>query len=505
MILHDPHRHELVVRSAEPDELDAWVLASAPRAVAYATSLLRDRDQAEDVVQDCYCRLLAHSARYDLPNDGLRLLLKAISHACINLRTRRHGGFSLFSREGRPLELADPSVPDPRGLLLDRELAEVIDRGLATLPVRQRAAIELKSQGHSLAEIAEILEVHANHVGVLVHRGRAALRTILAPYLRGREFMNSDLPTSPDVEILVHAYLRDQEQTVDPQRILVGVRSRRARRAAPRSFRRVAIARRWALAASAVVLLLGFAWSFRQTSAHADAVRLVREARATLATTPRDRSYRIGITLAPGSAERYPHLAALAGFECRLWTRADRFWVEGKRDSQVWTLGRDEHRHVWIAPEAGLGIDFQPEELPKPLDEALNLYHFDLDATLQVLATDFDTTLLPDTSDSGSPNVIRIGGTPRSDHPRPRLQKITVEIDQRTKVVRQVVLARVRDGRPVADVVFTFDPSGVQPDLAYRLAGHLDPDAPIYTDDQRLRRRHALIRFFGSLLLPQGE
>ena len=36
------------------DNLDAWVLATAPRAVAYARSLLRNPDEAEDVVQEAF-------------------------------------------------------------------------------------------------------------------------------------------------------------------------------------------------------------------------------------------------------------------------------------------------------------------------------------------------------------------------------------------------------------------------------------------------------------------
>ena len=50
-------------------DLDAWVLSTAPDAVAYAVSLLRDRAAAEDVVQDCYCRLLQKADVYDLPRE----------------------------------------------------------------------------------------------------------------------------------------------------------------------------------------------------------------------------------------------------------------------------------------------------------------------------------------------------------------------------------------------------------------------------------------------------
>ena len=74
----------------EPDEAgdsgyaDAWVLSTLPRAVAYAAGLLHDRASAEDVVHDCYCRLLRRADVYDLPRDGTRLLFRAITNACID-------------------------------------------------------------------------------------------------------------------------------------------------------------------------------------------------------------------------------------------------------------------------------------------------------------------------------------------------------------------------------------------------------------------------------------
>src|SRR5262245_9280357 len=74
---------------ASPGDLDALILATAPRAVAYAASLLRDAVLAEDVVQDCYCRLLQKAGEYDLPRDGAKLLFRAVTNACINHTTRR--------------------------------------------------------------------------------------------------------------------------------------------------------------------------------------------------------------------------------------------------------------------------------------------------------------------------------------------------------------------------------------------------------------------------------
>jgi RNA polymerase sigma-70 factor (ECF subfamily) len=169
------------------DDLDAWVLATAPRAVAYAQSLLRHREQAEDVVQDCYYRLLRKADDYDLPRDGLKLLLKAISNACINVRTRERTLRTLDPvgphSEVRGCGIVDQSVEEPERVLMTQELERAVERGLARLPVPQRAALELKSAGHSLEEIAMILEIRAGHAGVLVHRARKAMAEMLYPYV----------------------------------------------------------------------------------------------------------------------------------------------------------------------------------------------------------------------------------------------------------------------------------------------------------------------------------
>ncbi len=169
------------------DDLDAWVLATAPRAVAYAASLLRDRSLAEDVVQDCYCRLLQKAEVYDLPRDGDKLLFRAITNACINQNTRAHPVLSLDGfrdrRDGAGWEVADQHTQEPGQVMMGKELEQAIAEGLARLPVLHRAALELKSLGHSQQEIAELLSVTPSHAGVLIHRARKALAVYLAPFV----------------------------------------------------------------------------------------------------------------------------------------------------------------------------------------------------------------------------------------------------------------------------------------------------------------------------------
>ena len=176
-----------VSQQADPfQDLDSWVRTTLPRAVAYARSLLRDRSLADDLVHDCFVRLIRKRDVYDLKQDGVKLLFRAVTHACFNHNSRERQHFSLDRvglHDDRPIEVEDTRMNAPSQPLLDLELESVVASGLADLPPTQKAALELKALGHSLQEIAETLKVSASNAGVLVHRARQAMAQRLAPYL----------------------------------------------------------------------------------------------------------------------------------------------------------------------------------------------------------------------------------------------------------------------------------------------------------------------------------
>lgn len=166
------------------DEVRAWLAECLPRAIVYARSLVRDASEAEDVVQECVYRLLRRADRYDLPRDGTRLLYRAITNECLNRKTRGTSVVSLdrCDAQQQPLHerVADPRAEPPWKVVLTDELRSMLDEALDELPIAQRAALELRSLGHSLEEIAAALSVTANHAGVLVHRARQAVRARVA-------------------------------------------------------------------------------------------------------------------------------------------------------------------------------------------------------------------------------------------------------------------------------------------------------------------------------------
>jgi RNA polymerase sigma factor (sigma-70 family) len=144
---------------------------------------------AEDIVQDCYSRLLAKGDEYDLPRDGQKLLFKSITNACINHVQRRRPLVSLDAVEddregtGRGAWLADRAEADPPDHASHRELTDAVGAALGELPVSQRAVVELRSLGHPLSEIAGMLEISHANARVLLHRARRALAARLRPFL----------------------------------------------------------------------------------------------------------------------------------------------------------------------------------------------------------------------------------------------------------------------------------------------------------------------------------
>ena len=169
-------------------ELESWLKQVAPRAIAYARTLLNRPDSAEDLVQDVLCRLLDH-AEYDLLRDGEKLLFRSITNACINARSRRRQLLSLDAETGEGGsfldEIGGSSVGDPVEVLASEELMAAVERELKGLPAMQRAALELKATGKTLKEVAEALQVTVSNAGVLVHRARQTLKRRLGPMLPG--------------------------------------------------------------------------------------------------------------------------------------------------------------------------------------------------------------------------------------------------------------------------------------------------------------------------------
>jgi RNA polymerase sigma-70 factor, ECF subfamily len=145
-----------------------------PRLRRYARALTRNRDRADDLVQDTLSRALIKEQLWQ-PGSDLRAWLFTIMHNENVNNVRR------YARESATLDREQvatmlPATTDPSA---SRKMAE-LDRALAELPLEQRQVILLVGlEGMCYEEAAEILGVPVGTVRSRLSRGRSGLRELI--------------------------------------------------------------------------------------------------------------------------------------------------------------------------------------------------------------------------------------------------------------------------------------------------------------------------------------
>ena len=151
--------------------------------MTYATRMLRDRIQAEDVTQDAFLALYRHLAQ--VPPTAIRpWLYRVTRNLCLDLLRRRKFKLKLFrdvSRDedfepvpvdtaGRPDELAEAG-----------ESREAIEEAIQSLPTKFREAFLLcEIQGLSYEDASAVLGCPVKTVSTRLFRARQRFRAALA-------------------------------------------------------------------------------------------------------------------------------------------------------------------------------------------------------------------------------------------------------------------------------------------------------------------------------------
>jgi RNA polymerase sigma-70 factor (ECF subfamily) len=169
---------ELMRRTANGDAAAFRKLADEhlTKIMNFAYRLLHNRTDAEDVAQETFLRLWKDANRYE-PKARVTTWLHRIAHnLCVDrLRGKREQPSEALDEERSSLE--------PGGLLDRKELATEVERALAELPERQRAAITLVHyQGLTNLEAADVLAVGVEALESLLARARRSLREKLAQH-----------------------------------------------------------------------------------------------------------------------------------------------------------------------------------------------------------------------------------------------------------------------------------------------------------------------------------
>lgn len=155
----------------------------------FACRMTGSPETAEDLTQECFVRVLRSAGSFQAARGTVRVYLYATArNLALREMGRRRPGTGAEDEEAAG-ELADGTLGAEEALLA-LEASEVVERAVWALPAPQREALVLvEYEDLTLEETADILGIDAGAVKSRLHRARANLKKLLAPYF-GRERMN---------------------------------------------------------------------------------------------------------------------------------------------------------------------------------------------------------------------------------------------------------------------------------------------------------------------------
>jgi RNA polymerase sigma-70 factor, ECF subfamily len=152
-----------------------------------AQRITRNREDAEDVVQQSFQKAFIHLKKFEGESLFSTWLTRiAINEALMLLRRKRGShevpieGSSTKTESARPLDFLD-SAPNPEDRCLDREQEQILSAALNKLRPGVRKAIELRKLGElSTGETALVMGLSVAAVKARVFHGRRKLRETLS-------------------------------------------------------------------------------------------------------------------------------------------------------------------------------------------------------------------------------------------------------------------------------------------------------------------------------------
>ncbi len=176
----------------DPQAFDDLVERYGRRLFGYLYRLTGSRDDADDLLQEVFVRLVRtigsyqHDGRFEgwlfriatnLARDRIRRIRRAPAVVSLDAGT---GADDADQKASMATQLADPLGPAPDTLMQQGEDADRLQRALGELPGAEREVILLRHfSGMSFAEVAEAMGTPLGTALARSHRGLGKLRALL--------------------------------------------------------------------------------------------------------------------------------------------------------------------------------------------------------------------------------------------------------------------------------------------------------------------------------------
>ena len=161
------------------------------RLLNFINRMVRDRDRAEELVQETFLRVYRHGGRYDRTRRFSTWIYTIAGNLARNdLRRRRRSpivGFDAVSSSGEATswtDLAEDPSPRPDDAQVSRSMMELIQKTVMRLsPIHRRVFVLREIEDKTYEEIAEEVGCDLGTVKSRLNRARAAFAEEIGPHL----------------------------------------------------------------------------------------------------------------------------------------------------------------------------------------------------------------------------------------------------------------------------------------------------------------------------------
>ncbi|HED10602.1 MAG TPA: sigma-70 family RNA polymerase sigma factor [Caldithrix abyssi] len=176
----DPHAQSLLVNQY------------SKRVYNLALRILRNREEAEDVLQETFLTVINKLDTFDGRSSFFTWVYRIATNASLMLLRKkkiRRANFRDNDLDPEQIYLSNVVdwTQDPTARIENKEIKQRIDEALSTLKEKYKTVFVLRDiEGLSTRETAEILDISEENVKIRLLRARQALRNYLSQYYEER-------------------------------------------------------------------------------------------------------------------------------------------------------------------------------------------------------------------------------------------------------------------------------------------------------------------------------